>query len=93
MRKTQKEQLNLVKQPTAKQDDSAVITRQFIKDTISNIHIFNDNTKQLHDLTKYADFSDLTMAKAYFDCIARLLKLKEQNTHDLSIISPEESIS
>jgi len=27
MRKNQKEQLNLVKQPTAKQDDSAVITR------------------------------------------------------------------
>ena len=92
MRKNKKEQLNLVKQPTAKQDDSAVITKQFIKDTIANIQIFNDNTKQLHDLTKYADFSDLTMAKSYFYCIARFLKLKEQNIEALSIIFPEDLI-
>lgn len=89
MHKNTKKQSNLIPQTTAKQNDSAVITKQFIKDTIANIQIFNDNAKQLHDLTKYADFSDLTMAKSYFDSIARLLKLKEQNIHAMSIIFPE----
>jgi hypothetical protein len=73
-----------------KQNDNATMTKQFIKDTIVNIQIFNQNAKMLHDLTKYADFSDLTMAKSYFDNIARLLKLKEQNIHALSIIFPED---
>jgi hypothetical protein len=81
---------NIKKQPTqVQQNDNVNITRQFIKDTIANIQIFNQNAKMMHDLTKYADFSDLTMAKSYFDNIARLLKLKEQNTHALSIIFPE----
>ena len=93
MHNNTKKQSNLVNQTTAKQNDSTVITKRFIKDTIANIQLFNENTKQLHDLTEYADFSDLTMAKSYFDSIARLLKLKEQNIHALSIIFPEDPIS
>lgn len=78
---------NIKKQPTqVQQNDNDTITKQFIKDTIANIQIFNHNAKMMHDLTKYADFSDLTMAKLYFDNIARLLKLNEQNNHALSII-------